>query len=199
MSESEARTRRSLTEEELEAWKRIPTAVLSDERGHTGVMTGIRPRFEGRAFAGQALTIEVRSVEDTPPREILERVASGACIVIDARVTPDAAVWGGNLIRIARERGVVGIVVDGCVRDLAELRTSGLAVCSRDVTPRGPTWGGRVGATIRCGDVDVRAGDLIVGDDDGVVCVPLEEATEALLGRCVGRLAREANEQVKAP
>ena len=45
MSESDARVRRSLTEEELEAWKRIPTAVLSDERAHAGVMMGIRPRF----------------------------------------------------------------------------------------------------------------------------------------------------------
>ena len=198
MSESDARVRRSLTEAELEAWKRIPTAVLSDEGAHAGVMMGIRPRFEGRAFAGQALTIEVQSVDDTPPREVLSQVPPGACIVIDARATPDAAVWGGNLIRIARERGVVGVVVDGCVRDLIELRSSGIAVCSRDVTPRGPAWGGRVGATIHCGRVEVRMGDLIVGDDDGVVCVPLEEATEALLGRCVTRLAREANEPAKA-
>lgn len=199
MSEYDTRVRRSLTREELEAWKRIPTAVLSDERAHAGVMMGIRPRFDGRTFAGQALTIEVRSVDDTSPREVLARAANGACIVIDARATPDAAVWGGNLIRIARDRGVVGVVVDGCVRDLAELRTSGVAVCSRDVTPRGPTWGGRVGATIHCGGVEVRAGDLIVGDDDGVVCVPLQEATEALLARCVARLAREANEPAKAP
>ena len=198
MSESDARVRRRLTHEELEAWKRIPTAVLSDERAHAGVMMGIRPRFEGRAFAGRALTVEVQNVDDTPPREVLAGAANGACIVIDARTTPDAAVWGGNLIRIARERGVVGVVVDGCVRDLVELRSSGLAVCSRDVTPRGPTWGGRVGVTIHCGGVEVREGDLIVGDDDGVVCVPLEEATEALLARCVARLAHEANEPAKA-
>ena len=88
MSESDARVRRSLTEAELEAWKRIPTAVLSDEGAHAGVMMGIRPRFEGRAFAGQALTIEVQSVDDTPPREVLSQVPPGACIVIDARATP---------------------------------------------------------------------------------------------------------------
>ena len=185
---------RSLTLEELEAWQRIPTAVLSDERGHAGVMMGIRPRFEGRAFAGHALTIEVRSVDDTPPRQMLSQASRGACIVIDARATPDAAVWGGNLIRIARNRGVIGVIVDGCVRDLTDLRASGLAICSRDVTPRGPAWGGRVGGPIHCGGVAVRAGDLIVGDDDGVVCVPLEDATDEFRRRCEARAAREAHE-----
>jgi 4-hydroxy-4-methyl-2-oxoglutarate aldolase len=103
-------------------------------------------------------------------------------------------VWGGNLIRIARERGVVAIVVDGNVRDTIELRDSGLAVCSGGVTPRGPMWTGHIGTPIECGGVAVRSGDLIVGDDDGVVAVPIDEVDDALLARCQARIAREAKE-----
>jgi len=185
---------RRLTNAELEAWGRVPAAVLSDERDHRGVLAGPRPLFAGRPFAAQALTIEVASHVQGTPREALAQAWPGAAIVIDARTAPDAAVWGGNLIRIARERGVVAIVVDGNVRDTIELRDSGLAVCSGGVTPRGPMWTGHIGTPIECGGVAVRSGDLIVGDDDGVVAVPIDEVDDALLARCQARIAREAKE-----
>ena len=86
------------------------------------------------------------------------------------------------------------MVVDGNVRDSVELRDSGLAVCSRAVTPRGPTWTGRIGSPIECGGIAVRPGDLVVGDDDGVVAVPIDEVDDALLARCQARIAREAKE-----
>jgi len=183
---------RLLTESELAAWRAIPAAVISDERQHHGVLFGVRPLFAARSFAAQALTIEVEDVDNGAPRKALAEAWPRACIVIDARTRPDGAVWGGNLIRIARDRGVAAVVVDGNVRDVAELRDSGLAVCSRGVTPRGPMWGGRIGGPIQCGGVLLRQGDLMVGDDDGVVAVPLDEVNEALLGRCRDRLAREA-------
>ena len=186
---------RQLTADELGEWRAIPAAVLSDARGHRGVMTGIRPLFPGRAFAAQAFTIEVRSVDDVAPRDALAQAWTYACIVVDARATPDAAVWGGNLARVAKQCGVVAVVVDGSVRDVVDLQSSGLAVCSRGITPRGPAWGGRVGGTIRCGGVDVRAGDLVVCDDDGVVAVPLDEAGDELLARCREQLAREAEKR----
>ena len=183
---------RRLSAAELAAWCRIPAAVVSDAREHLGVMTGVRPLFGGRTFAAQAFTIEVRTGDGVPPRQALGQVWPDACIVIDARATPDAAVWGGNLMRMARERGVVALVIDGNVRDVVELAASGLAVCSRSITPRGPTWSGTIGEVIRCGGIEVRAGDLIVGDDDGIVAVPLDEANDELLTRCRALLARDA-------
>ena len=183
---------RQLSPAELAAWQSIPSAVISDERRHQGVLVGVRPLFAGRPFAAQALTIEVGAVADGTPRDALELAWSGACIVIDARAAPHAAVWGGNLTRIARDRGVVAVVVDGCVRDVVELRDSGVAVCSQGVTPRGPTWGGRIGGAIHCGGVEINSGDLIVGDDDGVVAVPLGEVNDDLLARCRSRMQREA-------
>ena len=181
-----------LTEAELAAWQAIPTAVLSDERAHGGVLSGVRPLFPERSFAAQAFTIEVQALDNGAPRQALAEVWPRACIVIDARAHPGGAVWGGNLIRIARERQVVAIVVDGCVRDVADLRNSGLAVYSRGVTPRGPAWGGRIGGPIQCGGVKILPGDLIVGDEDGLIAVPFDALDDDLLHRCRARLAREA-------
>ncbi|HET8831680.1 MAG TPA: RraA family protein [Casimicrobiaceae bacterium] len=183
---------RRLEPHELALWQSIPSAVVSDERRHQGVLVGVRPLFTGRPFAAQALTIEVGAVSDGAPRDALALAWSGACMVIDARAAPNAAVWGGNLIRIARDCGIVAVVVDGCVRDVAELRDSGIAVCSQGVTPRGPTWGGHIGGAIHCGGVEINAGDLIVGDDDGVVAVPIGDVNDDLLARCRTRMQREA-------
>ena len=182
---------RLLTATELEAWQGIPAAVASDERRHQGVMTAIRPLFPGRPFVAQAFTIEVHTVDDVAPRQALLQTWPRACIVIDARATPDNAVWGGSLVRIARQRDIAAVVVDGSVRDVADLKASGLAICSKGVTPRGPVWGGRVGGKIQCGGAEVCQGDLIVGDDDGVVVVPLAAADHDLLARCKARIARE--------
>ena len=183
---------RLLMASELAAWRRIPAAVVSDERQHRGVLSAIRPLFAGRPFAAQAFTIEVDTVDREAPREALAQTWPGACIAIDARAAPDAAVWGGNLIAIARERGIAAVVVDGSVRDIVDLRGSGIAVCSRGITPRGPRWGGRIGGTIHCGGVEIRPGDLVIGDDDGVIVVPLDEVSDELLARCRARVAREA-------
>lgn len=188
---------RPLRAGDLARWRDIPVAVVSDERAHGGVLAGIRPLFTGRPFAGQAFTIEVAAEQDDAPRSALEQVWTGACIVIDARAAPDAAVWGGNLMRIARARGVAAVVVDGNVRDTADLRDSGIAVCSRGVTPRGPRWSGRFGVPIACGGTAVMPGDLIIGDDDGVIAVSRDAADEALLARCRARLAREAEERIR--
>lgn len=183
---------RVLDRNELAAWQAIPTAVLSDERDHRGVLAGLRPLVPGRSFAAQAITIAVDPRENRAAREALAMAWPQACIVIDARIAPDAAVWGGNLAAIARDRGVAAIVVDGNVRDVVDLRASGLAIYSRGVTPRGPMWGGTIGGAIDCGGVSIAQGDLVVGDEDGLIAVPLGEVTSELLARCKARLAREA-------
>lgn len=186
---------RLLTPTAIADWRAIPAAVLSDEREHRGVLSpAIRPLFHGRPFAGQAFTIEIRTPDSGAPRDALAQAWPTACIVIDARATPEAAVWGGNLIRIASGRKLSAVVVDGCVRDVTDLRDSGLAVCARGITPRGPRWGGAFGGRIHCGGVEIAPGDLIVGDDDGVIAVPLDEVNDALLARCRARLAHEADE-----
>lgn len=184
-----------LRPEELAAWRDVPTAVISDELACKGVMSpAIRSLTPGNRFAGQAVTVStVRSSDDAPQR-VLEALWPGAVIVIDGSAHPDTAVWGGNLIAGARKRSGAAVVVDGRVRDIVDLRASGLAIYARDCTPAGLNWGGRVNVPIRCGGVEVIPGALLVGDDDGIVVVPIE-GREALLERCRQRIAADAAQQ----
>jgi regulator of RNase E activity RraA len=183
--------RELISDAELAAWRSIPTAAISDELNHSGVMAAaIKPLLRGTAVAGQALTILTHTVDNGAPRTALEQAWPNAVIVIDARAHPDTAVWGGNLIAIAKAGGVAAVVVDGNVRDVVELRASGVAVFCRGVTPAGPVWGGSVNVPIRCSGVQVSPGDLVVGDDDGVVVVP-PQGRSGLLDRCRERVGRD--------
>ena len=95
-------------------------------------------------------------------------------LVIDAGGYSRNAVWGGILQLAAERAGITGIVLDGYVRDVAELRRSKVPVFARGAVPAGPHkgWGGSICETIQAGGCVVSAGDFIVADDDGVVVVP---------------------------
>lgn len=178
--------------DELRDWLGIPTAVISDETNCIGVMdSSIRPVFGGRRFAGYATTIRTERIADGAPGRALEALGPGGVVVIDGSAHPDTAVWGGNLVATARRRGAVAVVVDGNVRDTNDLERSGLAIYSRSVTPAGLVWGGEVNVPVMCGGVEVKPGDLLIGDDDGVISVSRQDR-KALLARCRERLQREA-------
>lgn len=191
-------SRERLSEAELAAWRKIPTAVISDETACMGVMSfTIRSVTPGRRFAGQALTVRTSRVADDAPQRALAAVQRGDVVVIDGSAHPDTAVWGGNLIAGAQGRGAGAVVVDGNVRDIADLRRSDLAVYARSVTPAGLAWGGEVNVPVRCGGVEVHPGALLVGDDDGVVVVSLAERLD-LLTRCRARVAADIAAQREA-
>jgi len=158
----------------VEALGRVPTAVASDAMERTNAMaSAVRPLFEGAVRA-------------------LDAVEPGDVVVIDARGQTDCAVWGGLLSALARRRGVAGVVIDGAVRDAAEQRSLRFPVFCRGIVAAGPPRPGpdRVNVGIQCGGVRVDPGDLILGDDDGVVVVPLARAHE-VLERSRALLARE--------
>jgi 4-hydroxy-4-methyl-2-oxoglutarate aldolase len=91
-------------------------------------------------------------------------------------------VTGDLLLGVARNRGAVGFVTDGLVRDLDDLETVGLPVFALGVTPNSPQrrGPGSVGLPVVCGGVSVASGDVVVGDRDGVVVVPRARIAETL-------------------
>ncbi|MBV8447643.1 MAG: RraA family protein, partial [Hyphomicrobiales bacterium] len=110
----------------------------------------------------------------------------GDVIVAAAEGFSGTAVIGDNLAMMAKNRGVVALVADGMGRDTTGIVKAGLPVFVRGVTPNscvrsGP---GRVGLPIVCGGVAVESGDLVAGDEDGVVVVP-----QALIEPVIRRLA----------
>jgi len=118
----------------------------------------------------------------------------GEVLVIDAENFDNRAVWGGILNSRAMLKKINGVVVDGAVRDIAELRDMPLPVFASATSPAGPHkgWGGSIDNVISCGDVSVTPGDIILADDDGVTVVPLARA-ETVLAEAQKKLQFEAD------
>lgn len=177
----------------LAALSRFPTSIVSDSLNRLGAMdAGIRTLAAGRSFAGSALTVEEVEGGNLMSHAALELVRPGDVIVIDAKRVTSRSCWGGIQTEAALARGAVGVVVDGVVRDADEIESLGLPIFARGVAPAGPLkgWGGNVNLPIACGGAVVSPGDVVLGDDDGVVVVPLA-LVAALPSHCEERLAAE--------
>jgi regulator of RNase E activity RraA len=143
-------------------------------------------------ICGQARTVECPAGDNAPIRAAVRDANAGDVIVCDAKAYEDRAVFGGLMALFAKEKKINGLVIDGAVRDSEEIVDAGLNMFCRTVVPNGPITqgGGTVDAPITCGGQEVRAGDIVIGDADGVTIVPLERAQE-VLNTCHAILAKE--------
>lgn len=158
------------------------------------MIAAIKPLSAGTKLCGQARTISVMVGDNSCIHAALSTVRQGEVLTIDGGGAVDIALWGGIMTRVAMARGVQGIVLDGMVRDSAEIRATGFPCFARDAIPRGPHkgFGGTLDAVTSVGGVAVTPGDIILGDDDGVVVVPLSAAAE-ILRAAKDLIAREQN------
>lgn len=144
----------------------------------------IRPVWPGARLLGPALTVRTPPGQQRAVRLAVEQAREGDVLVVDAGGALERALVGDRLAAVLRERGVVGVVVDGAVRDSAGLEELGFAAFAAAVVPTPPlrTVDGEVGGAVTCGGLTVSAGDLVAGDRDGVVVIPAAEAA-AILAR----------------
>lgn len=185
----------TLSDAMLQAWREIPAAVVSDMMNRGQVMAArIKPAAPGMKICGQARTVTCMSGDNSGPHTLIGMCKPGEVMVIDARGSENVAIWGGIMTEAAMVRGIGGIVVEGAIRDVAEIRERGFPAFSSAVVPAGPhkNFGGTLDGTVSVGDCPVRPGDLIVGDDDGVAVVPLEWA-ESMLKASQEKIAAEAD------
>ncbi|MFN0044470.1 MAG: RraA family protein [Alphaproteobacteria bacterium] len=182
-----------LSVNDLASWRGVPPAIVSDELNRAGAMdAGIKPVAPGWTVLGQALTVKCMVGDNGPLHFALTVAWPGAILVADAGGFLGTAVWGSILHGAGAKAGLAGVVIDGAVRDVAELRRSPVPIYARGITPAGPHkgWGGAINAPIQCGGVVVSAGDLVVGDDDGIADIRSDQLT-GLLERCRARMAKE--------
>jgi 4-hydroxy-4-methyl-2-oxoglutarate aldolase len=142
-------------------------------------------------MAGPAFTVRAED-DHLPVMDALAAAAPGDVLVI-ATNGGSRAVFGELFATEARRRGLAGIVADGFCRDLRGLRAIGLPVFARGTTPRSGTTVSRAahGATIVCGGVGVSPGDIVFGDDDGLLIAPAERIEAALeTAELIGRSER---------
>jgi 4-hydroxy-4-methyl-2-oxoglutarate aldolase len=166
----------------LEAFHDVSTAALSDAMGrHGAVSSKIRPIYEGIRMVGSALTVLCFPGDNIMTHKALQMVEPGDALVIDDG-DYDTGCFGHRSALLARSRGGVGIVASGSVRDVAMLRRDRFPTFCRGVSPRAPqkNMAGSINVPVHIGGIVICPGDIVVGDDDGVVVVPLAAAGEIL-------------------
>jgi regulator of RNase E activity RraA len=142
----------------------------------------IAPLAPGMTVCGQARTVTGMVGDNGAAHAAIGLVEAGDILVVDGRGHTETAVWGGIMTRAAMERGVGGLVVDGAVRDAAEIRALGFPTFAAGICPAGPGkgFGGIIDGPIACAGCPVKPGDIVIGDDDGVAVIPLERQAEIL-------------------
>jgi regulator of RNase E activity RraA len=179
----------------LAALREIPVAALSDNMHRNIGSTGLHPyhRPMARTMAGTAVTARSRGGDNLTYLRALEFCRPGDVLVIDAGGDLNNAVVGGILSFYAAHIGVVGVVIDGAIRDVAEVRAREFPVYARGVTHRGPykDGPGEINVPVSVGGMVVNPGDVVVGDQDGLMAFAPDEAA-LLIEKARAHLATEA-------
>jgi len=179
----------------LAALREIPVAALSDNMHRNIGTVGLHPyhRPVRQTMAGTAVTARSRGGDNLTYLRALEFCRPGDVLVIDAGGDLNNAVVGGILSFYAASVGVVGVVVDGAVRDVAELREREFPVYARGATHRGPykDGPGEINVPISVGGMVVNPGDVVVGDQDGLLAIP-QDGVLQLIEKARAHLETEA-------
>ncbi|MGE7439168.1 RraA family protein [Kitasatospora sp. NPDC001175] len=185
---------------DVSGFESIPPTTLADLLGREQVMDiGIRPLWPSvPRVAGPAFTVRCPPGDNLMLHAAIYRARPGSVIVVEAGDV-DYAVAGGNVCAVAQRRGIAAFVVDGVIRDLAEVRAMGFPVFARGVIPIPGTKAAvePLGGRVRCGGVDVNAGDIVVADEEGIVVTPGARRKRVLLD-ARAKLAKEAGESLDA-
>jgi len=157
----------------------VSAANVSDAMHRSGELSGVFPVLACSKFSGPAVTVRTMPGDWAKTVEAIDEAKLGDVIVIDASgVGP--AVWGGLATESALKKKLSGVVIFGGVRDVAEILALGFPVYASVTTPTAgePKGFGEINVPIKVAGVEVKPGDWVVGDDDGVVVVPKERAVE---------------------
>ncbi|WP_431125226.1 RraA family protein [Variovorax paradoxus] len=173
----------------------IPVAALSDNMHRNIGSVGLQPyhRPGHKTMAGTAVTVKTRGGDNFTMMRAFEFCRPGDVLVIDAGGDVTNAVIGGILSFYAATIGTVGVVLDGAIRDVAEIRERDFPVYARGVNHRGPykDGPGEINVPVSVGGMVVNPGDIVVGDQDGLMAFARDEA-ELLIEKAHAHLATEA-------
>lgn len=163
----------------VERFRTLPVANISDSMSRMSAGgASLRPLHRGGVMAGPALTVKTRPGDNLMLHKALDLAAPGDVIVVDGGGDLTNSLIGELMIAHARKRGVAGIVLHGAVRDSAWIRENDLPIYAAGISHRGPykDGPGEINVSIAIDGMVVEPGDLVIGDDDGVLCVPFEQA-----------------------
>ncbi|MCB1972434.1 MAG: RraA family protein [Geminicoccaceae bacterium] len=184
---------RQARQELVERFRNIPVANISDVMSRmTAGGARLRPMHDGTPLAGVAVTVKSRPGDNLMIHHAIDMAGPGDVIVVDAGGDVTNSLIGEMMAAYAETRGISGFVLNGAIRDAAVIRAGRLPVFAAGVTHRGPykDGPGEINCKISIDGMVVEPGDIIVGDDDGVLCIPLDGA-EAVCQEAEAKSAQE--------
>jgi regulator of RNase E activity RraA len=178
----------------VEAFRGIPTAIVSDNMARMfSAGAGLRPLHGEAPLLGVALTVRTRPGDNLLVHKAIDIAEPGDVVVVDAGGDTTNAILGEIMMAIARKNGAVGFVVDGAIRDVSAFRRASFPCFARSVNHRGPykDGPGEINAPVSIGGMIVEPGDIVLGDEDGLLAIRPEEA-EAVLEKSRRQIESEA-------
>lgn len=168
---------RKVDDETVRRYRDLPVANVSDVMSRMSAGGArLRALHAGGPLAGPALTVKTRPGDNLMIHKALMMAEPGDVIVVDGGGDLSNALVGELMLSHAMQVGVAGVVINGAVRDYAWIRASTFPVFAAGVTHRGPyrDGPGEINVPIAIDGMVIEPGDLIVGDDDGFLCIPFE-------------------------
>ena len=185
--------KRQVSADTVARFAKLPVANVSDSMSRlTAGGAQLRPMHGGGVLAGPALTVKAPSGDNLMLHKAIALAQPGDVIVMDAGGDLTNALMGEMMLMQATARGVAGVVINGAIRDAAYLRAQHVPVFAAGVTHRGPykNGPGEINVPIAIGGMVIEPGDLVIGDDDGVLCVPFDQ-TEAVFKAATAKFDAE--------
>jgi 4-hydroxy-4-methyl-2-oxoglutarate aldolase len=181
------------TKEALDALYEFPIATLINAHERiTAVGASVRPLFAGARVFGPARTAIIKPGQNAAIHRAVHAARAGETLVVSAGGDTHYGSFGDILAQACIDRGIAGLVIDGTIRDTADIVAMGFPVFCTGANPTGTSKAdpGEIDREIRCGDARVRPGDFISGDEDGVIVIP-REIVDGLAARCRSVMDKE--------
>jgi 4-hydroxy-4-methyl-2-oxoglutarate aldolase len=177
----------------VDSFAAIAPATAHEAMGRIGAMDyRIKPIYSGMTVCGPAITVQCHPGDNIMLHKAMA-IAQPGDVIVATTGRGDMGAWGEVMSTCAFARGIAGLVSDGMVRDGLAIKKLGFSIFSRGLCMKGTVKEtiGLINHPLSCGGVIVNPGDIILGDDDGVVVIPRAAATSELAAKCREKEARE--------
>jgi regulator of RNase E activity RraA len=171
--------RRKVDADTVAKFRNLPVANVSDVMSRMSAGgPRLRPLHAGGPMAGPALTVKTRPGDNLMIHKALLMVEPGDVIVVDAGGDVTTALVGEMMLSYAIAKGAAGVVINGAVRDYGWIKSNSFPVFAAGITHRGPykDGPGEINVPVALDGMVIEPGDLMLGDDDGLLCVPFDQA-----------------------
>lgn len=185
----------------VERVRSLAVSLISDNMARLSGSVGLTPYHRPSALAGTAVTVRTRPGDNLAIHRAFDYCRPGDVLVIDGGGELSQALLGEIMAAYAESIGIAGLVVNGAIRDVGAIRLKTFPVYARGVTHRGPykAGPGEINVPVVAGGMVVNPGDVIVGDEDGIVALDQAEAADiASLAEAQARKEADALRSIEA-